>query len=172
MMLLRMGCERLSPTAGLSELRGNQVRDEAEDLVTRFTEMVRSRQTDIDNASEELVEEAVRIIESEWDRLQRFVDGTDVPVWWIVWNEWTIRSHNPKPLSWMTSPFRDPPNYEGHVVDGLPSLRELWMRSTEIRGRIQFHHHARRPLDESHGAWEYLGKRRDTVHDKWYFTLE
>ena len=65
------------------------------------TEMVRSRQTDIDNASEELVEEAVRIIESEWDRLQRFVDGTDVPVWWIVWNDLEIRSHNPKPLSWM-----------------------------------------------------------------------
>ena len=98
MMLLRMGCERLSPKAGLSELRGNQVRDEAEGLVTRFTEMVRSRQTDIDNASEELVEEAVRIIESEWDRLQRFVDGTDVPVWWIVWNDLEIRSHNPKPL--------------------------------------------------------------------------
>ena len=121
---------------GLSELRGNQVRDEAEGLVTRFTEMVRSRQTDIDNASEELVEEAVRIIESEWDRLQRFVDGTDVPVWWIVWNDLEIRSitrnHS---LGWQVLPWSTKPR----------RTRRWWLTiterccgwgPTEIRGRF------------------------------------
>ena len=97
-----MGCERLSPKAGLSELRGNQVRDEAEGLVTRFTEMVRSRQTDIDNA-QELVEEAVRIIESNGIDCNGSSMEQMCPYGGLF--EWfRDRSHNPKPLSWMTSP--------------------------------------------------------------------
>jgi len=126
MLLLRMGSDRLSMKSGPTNLTGNQVRDEAQELIQRFTTIVRGRQGELDDANPEHTETAIQIIESEWDRLQRLVDYSDSPVWWIVWNDIEIRGMNPPPLSWMSSPFRlSEIDYPGDLVDGLPSLRDV-----------------------------------------------
>ena len=63
----------------------------------------------------------------------------------------------------MTSPFRDPPNHEGHVVDGLPSLRDV-ADEVQLKSEVGFNF-ITMPEGHlmSHMGPEYLGKRRDTI---------
>jgi hypothetical protein len=126
MLLLRMGCKDLSVQHGPTKLRGNIVRTEALSLLEKFSNMVRSRQEELPDANPISTNEALDIINGEWDRLQRLVNSTGDPVWWIVWNDKEVQRYNPKPLSWMKSPFRiSDMHYPGDLVDGLNSLRDV-----------------------------------------------
>jgi hypothetical protein len=126
MLLLRMGSRELASKEGPVSLRSNRVRDDAGQLVERFSNIVRDRQDQLADVNPEHTQTALQIIESEWDRLKRLVDYSDAPVWWIVWNDLEIMRMDPSPISWMRSPFRiSDAVYPGDLVEGLPSLRDV-----------------------------------------------